>query len=1417
MSFKYDIKNKHKLVHSLRYWFSDTIKYGFAYQRFVALYDASVFNSPVVISKVTTGLPYISGEFVYPRQSFDMETLNGFNIHKDGKNTQYSLKHAPFFIKKDEKPFLVFNNELVSPEDANHLNVYKIIDAYYAKSFGTYKIYTASTDNIFNEYDKMLSSHVSPSVNIYRDDILGQYSIPAGNINDTTAAQKLELITNESGKFSNAQNIKNASAYQNYHGQEHSYIMSSFPNAFELTETNETNTGNDIIFIGKRDNEMNTVDSLTFVGQRDNEMSISDAVLSYQNKNKLNVNSINLARPDDNVMTYLPLHLAKRISDDKLVKGDIIKVSPKQRALKENQLFSLTKEQFETEIAGGDIGLNITIPSLSYYNKDKILYRERYYSDLNDTCSTHKVLGNLEIDELSGIFRQNPRIDYDYYSLHGRVTERFTDFEHYMRLGEPGVKQLVIHKDVGMNTHFRITNINPTVKIRKDSLFINDTSNFYALNVEHKHLGTAQELWANKYNEWTVYYDNITASRDKTRVNYEKDAMFVSQNSILLNINNLIFGSRDRTAVDVPYTDLFLSMDRKSTDIAKKDILANRDLTNIQLYMPVIASQERINVLTYPGQQFMHRNRASTVLYEPSIIYKESKVMESIDSIAVYKQSVNTSISSDIYVKRHDNILVKQNNFDVVYKTVFNVDTNKQIDITTNIPEIDINKHLRVDMNDSEVLLNQQNIHAYKASDKSQVNTLPAKLFKYESKVFNESIDALYLIKPEASYYNDSMSLFKDSITVSNTSAVDSAIKAIWHVRLNNFGSSHNGLIIPVSKSYSDVSTFNNEIGKMAYKSGREVFFTENAMASILSKPTFIPSINLLGADRLYQDVMIDVYNYYVEKKTIKAMVYEGDFLYYSLRDTNIATPVSQMFKETSLGTNFDNGLWGFKEETRIIIYDQIMSDMHKMAYNTQIYKQEFGDRGRYGIYYFYETISEKTKSEMTIYGNLQTTTKDAQMNLYNLFPAYNKSRSNVSMFEPVVYGGVPARDIDVIQQLKAAETSRKEVEVFLSDFGNWAWVYETPSPFESKLYGIDELLLPEEDTRYEQFEDIIFDKETLTPRNPVKVLSPTSFIAKYPIDIPVDEYADVGSMYDDSAEKWEQYFGIETDVMRDIYLKYYQIWQSKIFEFSTMTMVQSTKKMLEYLYTWIDMYYPVEKMKQALRVFRQIRWYSESAIIRNSQYIISYEYDTLKSNLHTGTCHVPNDLDSITNPTMYVDTKNAVIRNDKTFLGQDAHVTFEIDVQKNTYIKFDLFTEYGKGTALIYLNDVLVRACTSATLGVIIEIPYTGDVNHVTIIKKGDNNIGEFYVGNISIPNATFKNLSIEFDPVLRAGNKPLEEVAKKMIACANLYADKNEMYAVIKRSSLGFSETYKQMNDYWMLHHQDKIKGKRLTIKQT
>ena len=101
--------------------------------------------------------------------------------------------------------------------------------------------------------------------------------------------------------------------------------------------------------------------------------------------------------------------------------------------------------------------------------------------------------------------------------------------------------------------------------------------------------------------------------------------------------------------------------------------------------------------------------------------------------------------------------------------------------------------------------------------------------------------------------------------------------------------------------------------------------------------------------------------------------------------------------------------------------------------------------------------------------------------------------------------------------------------------------------------------------------------------------------------------------------------------------------------------------------------------------------------------------------------------------------------------------------------------------------------------------------------MKEANHNLdANFYIGYIEIPNASFKELSITYDPVLRAGNKPIDEVAKKLIAFANLHDNRNEMYEVAKRVNVGATEVIKKLNEYWKIHHMNQTKGKRLTIKQ-
>lgn len=60
------------------------------------------------------------------------------------------------------------------------------------------------------------------------------------------------------------------------------------------------------------------------------------------------------------------------------------------------------------------------------------------------------------------------------------------------------------------------------------------------------------------------------------------------------------------------------------------------------------------------------------------------------------------------------------------------------------------------------------------------------------------------------------------------------------------------------------------------------------------------------------------------------------------------------------------------------------------------------------------------------------------------------------------------------------------------------------------------------------------------------------------------------------------------------------------------------------------------------------------------------------------------------------------------------------------------------------------------------------------------------------------------------------MDEISKKMIELANLYENNKEVLEQLQKGNLGVSETYKLLKNYWDIHHNNKEKGKRLTIKQ-
>lgn len=413
-------------------------------------------------------------------------------------------------------------------------------------------------------------------------------------------------------------------------------------------------------------------------------------------------------------------------------------------------------------------------------------------------------------------------------------------------------------------------------------------------------------------------------------------------------------------------------------------------------------------------------------------------------------------------------------------------------------------------------------------------------------------------------------------------------------------------------------------------------------------------------------------------------------------------------------------------------------------------------------------------------------------------------------------------------------EKIAKEMDL-MHDREEFAWVYEEEPPMDER-YGLDELLLPEQDMQYEEFEDIIFNKEKGVPRNPVKINEDGSFIAKYPIKYPfkgkrlddnpvktndssVEDYKTPRQDEENSyANVARDYFPVRTDILKEVILEYYKLWQDNIFEFSRMTETQSSKKMLDYLYTWIIMHLPPEDHYEAFRCFRLVRWYLEASVIECSEYHITYKRGDLTSGrLDTTDFPIPSSLN--VDPSMYIDVQQHVIRNNEhmmkgTLLESDATLILYIDNKKPTTISFYLNSEQPTD---IILNGNIIDHIAIPTCGKLMyNIPYTEDTNEFTIKRPLEYNTDpRFFIGNIKIEGmGKDGQLDIDFIPKLQ-GNKVLSHVSAKALQLVNMYENNQEILDSLTKGNAHLDDVYTRLEEYWNKHHEAKEKGKRWTIK--
>lgn len=1289
ISFRYMRKYEPVYEAVFKYWFADSKEYSFAYQRYIALSDTSIFNDPVAISKVATGFYSLHDLFVDKVIHPTIEQ-NMISYYKDGKSFtikdfiigihrniyEISIKDTIFILDRINDDFLtIYKNDILLFKDNSVLNIidtfnmstnYKgIIDTNNIVYINKYHLL-----NIYN-YNNLLEKITGTSLNIYHD----MYNLRRTNIVNRLKDNVLCRIP-----------IINLEIYSNAILSRDIFNNNIFDNIM---------TCYDRIVLNKYWNDL---------AYKPINIANYENTISCTPKYLLQANIIQL------LFGYIPTPVGNVIEQiyakKAYLKTDINKISD---FIIDNKYFSLNS------ILSGTISNKIENAYNILFSKSSEKSSEANYYIISGITDKQHVFQTYQIFTRKPIKTKQMFTDKGYKVIKYQSALCKFDLDTFSIVNEKyaftfnGIFNLKDMKDI---------------MIQSGTWQINNNRSIFETN-DLQHIIKSSE-------NAMLQYESVFCSK------YKKD--------IVLN-NKLIFGSKISN-------NIFTTKSLWISNIVKDMFLNTRNEFIFKVPVSITNQNSGVFINNIPKPIWFINDDVNAINNRKPLKIHDAEVYtyKIPYQIQIYDSGINT-------IKNKMPIFLYEGNQNLYKKPLVINSFQKDIWTFKNNHELSTFNQLFVD------------------KDKRMLNI-----------------------------FQQSHFLLKKCIS-SDVADIESVIKnQIPTDVINGIVDQYGGMIIPVSKIKHQA--FIDRVDKMISKYLKDSYINLETFASILPK-------NVHYDEDLFFDK--DVHKVFINYKN--EMVTKSKIYGYMHNDVFIDKQKENAYIETILNaTKESNNTWiedidtiqkSFHELT--IHQDELLE---KNSLEISIPDSLFVDKTDKICYYDYGAFADKSEYRIMLHQDELILRDKKQMHLADLVPQAIKEKTGI-FYDYEIFSNRIIKESELYKEIDNVEKLLKEVMLHPDDFGNWAWVYETPDPIDV-TYGIDELLLPENDTRYSDFEDIIFNKKTMRPRNPVKVINDTTFIAKYPHKHPIPEYSNIAVNYDDSAVKYEQYFGIETEIMHKVFLKYYRIWQSKIFEFGTMTMVQSVKKMLEYLYAWIMIYFPPDKIEQALRVFKLIRWYGESAIIQNSQYIVSYEYDTLESKLTTGTCAIPNNLGT-GNDSMIVDASLGVIKNNPIYAdgSQKAYVEFYIDNRKNTSITFSLSNTVG--SVNIYINNILVDVISHSTLNMTYQIPYTGDVNVVKIEKPANHNLNKhFYIANIKVPELSFKDLSIEFDATLKMGNKPLDEIAKKMIQYANLYDDFKDAYYKIKRNNLGVQEIYKKMLEYWNLHHQDKTKGKRLTIKE-
>lgn len=1118
-----------------------------------------------------------------------------------------------------------------------------------------------------------------------------------------------------------------------------------------------------------------------------------------------------VARKRRGIFSYDKTLLLKRTDSEFRIQDDI------KHGIKNNNGFVIHDELSINEERNGIFTLDDTFANkyiLLNIFKDILAHQDSNGFNIYDNYFGEKYIPKkITIVKLKGLNKYFSLEVYDDYFL-ANYDKELNVYRNII-LNKP-ISKLNVYDNLFVNRPDNILSIYKTISLNRpiNNLNIHDDINLYK-----------------PINELSIY-DDYMVSRIKDDILSIYNYYYIERPVKEMSINSNTSLSR------INSSNMFIKSNISITKITSK--------LDINLYKQVNVKINSNNFLIsdfiilskkYKKLHDIEKNIYMSLSHEKNYLYKElstmikqkkkTAVQYKIPKLAKYKKRLIKSrdIILGYHAKRKfcfrkENLFVYKFNHDIFIKEdiVLSKDKHKFI-VNKTESFLESSKKEFIIKDDTEVYLYKDR-HGFSISNTNNY-------LKKERKGFSINDTETYISKIRKGFVIDNYTDFiyrdKYHISINITDAVLTKSELPVGIIIHN---NTIGLIMSEKDLYKEQdnqflsikskNTFSNNTELFLERDIKRTDTLNNLFVITERKKAFIEYYHNLMLSKNAKSCLINMSNAFVEKESKHGIIYENII--------NVTKHYKKAFIENTivldkntkeLFVNHKN-LFLDKIIKHIYLYKNIYVDaplknitltngiwINKNIYLANVFKDDFVSKDIYEAYITENDISVN-KAEYEAIKNTYLSANIKQKELYksketSLTKEINKA--NVDNYIFITKHQYETNEY--VSEMMHMQKIIKDLEKPVEKTYNWAYVYQYEDPIDPNYdyYGIDELLLPEKDIDYSSFEEAIFNKKTMMPRKPIKIIDNNTFIAKYPIKHPTPDYEEIGIVYID----------VPTDLMYTIFTKFYQVWYANIFKFGNMSMVDSLKLMLDYMYSYIvTTYSGSEYLEPALRVFRQIRWFGETSVMHNAQYKITCEYEDLKSNLQTGECMIKNQLSGF-----YVDTNLKVLSTESTSIGHEAYIKLYASNREDSQITFSV--SFTGGAIDVYINGLLVDTIYSNHSLISYDLPATDDENEIILKRSASNNIGYCYIGNIIIKKGTYKNLNIEYDPELKAGNMPLNDIVNKMVILANMYDDEQEAFNKFREGNLAISELYKRLENYWELHHANKIKGKRLTIKET